>query len=86
MSQKSKNPKIPKRTDAEKKAKLVELATKRATMAIKAIRRLCNLNGSNYIYTSDQIKKIADSLYNETNNMVKKFDHKQPKSDIDLGL
>lgn len=74
------------RTDAEKAAKFVELATKRATRAIKVIRQLGNLTGSNYIYTKTQAENLITALHTEVAQLETKFQQKAPDKGIEIKL
>ena len=57
-----------------KAAKFVELAEKRVTKAINAIRSIAKLsNKSNYVYTSNQVTKIAEVLRVEVVEMNEHF-------------
>ena len=58
----------------DKAAKFVELAQKRVTKAINAIRSVSKLsNRSNYVYTDAQVEKIADTLRQEVVDMFEHF-------------
>lgn len=57
-----------------KAAKFVELAEKRVTKAINAIRSISKLsNRSNYIYSDEQSGKIAEALRSEVVDMHEHF-------------
>lgn len=57
-----------------KAAKFVELAEKRVTKAINAVRSIAKLsNRSNYIYTDAQVAKIAEALRAEVVTMHEHF-------------
>ena len=57
-----------------KSAKFVELAEKRVTKAINAIRSIAKLsNRSNYVYTEAQVTKIAEVLRVEVIEMNEHF-------------
>lgn len=62
-----------KKRDAAKAAKFVELAQKRATKAINAIRSLSKLSSANYIYTDEQVKTLAEALRKEVVEMNESF-------------
>jgi len=57
-----------------KAEKFVELAEKRTTKAINAVRGISKLsNKNNYIYTPEQIDKIAEALKGEVVAMFESF-------------
>lgn len=59
---------------AAKSAKFVELAEKRVTKAINAVRSIAKLsNRSNYIYTQEQVDTIANALRQEVVDMHEHF-------------
>lgn len=63
-----------KRREAAKAAKFVELAQKRATKAINAIRSLAKLsNKSSYVYTDAQVAALAEALKKEVVDMHDAF-------------
>lgn len=74
------------RTDAEKAAKFVELATKRAIRAVKTIRQLGNLTSSNYIYTQEQVDKLIGTLEAEVSQLEGKFQQKSPDKGVSIDL
>lgn len=60
--------------EAAKAAKFVELAEKRVTKAINAIRSISKLSArSNYVYSPEQVNKIGEVLKNEVVDMHKHF-------------
>ena len=64
-----------------KAAKFVELAQKRATKAINAIRSISKLsNKGNYMYTDEQVKVLAEALRKEVVDMNDAFS-KTPSAD-----
>lgn len=55
-------------------AKFVELAEKRTTKAINAVRSIAKLsNRNNYVFTEDQVNKIAEALRGEVVSMHESF-------------
>ena len=67
--------------DKAKAAKFVELAQKRATKAINAIRSLAKLsNKGNYKYTDEQVKILSEALRKEVVDMNDSFS-KTPSAD-----
>ena len=59
----------------DKRAKFVEIATRRVNRVIKEIRLISNLsNRSAYEYTEDDAKKIARSLQRELDLMRARFE------------
>lgn len=55
-------------------AKFVELAQKRATKAINAIRSIAKLaNKGNYVYTEAQVKALSETLRKEVVEMHDAF-------------
>jgi len=61
MAKSSKNP-APKKDDAERSAKFVELATARVNRVLKGMSQIGNLSSKNYIHTEAQVKAILDAL------------------------
>ncbi len=69
------------KAEKAKAAKFVELAQKRATKAINAIRSLAKLsNKGNYVYTDEQIKTLSEALRKEVIDMNDAFS-KTPSED-----
>jgi hypothetical protein len=59
----------------DKRAKFVEIASRRVNRVIKEIRLISNLsNRSAYEYTEDDAKKIARALQRELDVMKARFD------------
>jgi len=62
-------------TQPKGREKFVDLAEKRVTKAIKALRLVGNLsNKSNYSYTQSDVKKIIGALDKEVKYLKQKFD------------
>lgn len=60
--------------EAAKQAKFVELAQKRASKAIHAIRNVGNLsNRGSYSYTSEQVSKLMTALAEEVKAVNGRF-------------
>jgi len=60
--------------DKAKAAKFVELAQKRATKAVNAIRSLSKLaNKGNYMYSDAQVKALSEALRKEVLDMNDAF-------------
>ncbi len=57
-------------------AKFVELAEKRVTKAINAIRSVAKLSSANYISTEEQVTRIAEVLREEVVAMHESFSRK----------
>lgn len=58
----------------DKRAKFVELATKRVNRAVRDLRLIANLsNRSAYAYTDDDAKKIVRALQREVDTVRAKF-------------
>lgn len=58
----------------DKRKKFVELAERRTTKAIYALRLVGNLsNTNNYEYTDTDVKKIVKALEEEVKNMRRRF-------------
>lgn len=67
--------KMPKSPARDKRAKFVEIASRRVNRVIKEIRLISNLsNRSAYEYTDDDSKKIARALQKELDVMKARFD------------
>jgi hypothetical protein len=63
------------------RAKFVELAGKRVSRGLHAIRLIGNLsNRSNYDYTDEDVQKIIRALQDELNACKKRFDLASKKS------
>lgn len=62
------------KAETAKRQKFIELAQKRATKAINAIRSLAKLaNRGNYVYTDDQVAKLSEVLRQEVIDMNAAF-------------
>lgn len=62
------------KAEKAKAAKFVELAQKRATKAINAIRSIAKLaNRGNYIYSEEQVAKLSEVLRQEVIDMNAAF-------------
>lgn len=69
-----------KKAHEAKAAKFVELAEKRATKAINSIRSLSKLcNRSNYVYTTEQVAALGETLRKEVVTMVEQFSKTETK-------
>lgn len=62
-----------KAREKAKAVKFVELAEKRATKAINAIRSLAKLSSANYVYNEEQVKTLAEALRKEVVDMNDAF-------------
>ena len=58
--------------------KFVELAQKRVTKAINAIRSIRKLASPNYVYTGEQVNKISEALKAEVLEAHEAFSAKGP--------
>lgn len=71
----------------DKRAKFVEIATRRVNRAIKEIRLISNLsNRSAYEYTDDDIRKIARALQKELDAMKGRFESPGRVADSEFSL
>jgi len=60
--------------DKARAAKFVELAEKRTTKAINSVRAIAKLsNRNNYVFTDEQVNKIAEALRDEVVQMHEAF-------------
>ena len=65
-----------KKRDAARAAKFVELAQKRVTKAINAIRSIRKLASPNYVSTDAQVEKICEALRGEVVELHEAFTKK----------
>ncbi|MGH9581937.1 MAG: hypothetical protein ACRD4O_03245, partial [Bryobacteraceae bacterium] len=71
----------------DKRAKFVELATKRVNAAIKDLRLIGNLgNRSNYDYTEDDVRKIVRALQRELDTVRARFSETSSGADTTFQL
>ena len=77
----------PKRSGSTKREKFVELAEKRTTNAIRAIRVIGKLgNKSAYEYDENDVKKIANALSKEIETMKARMMSTSTKETVDFKL
>ena len=77
----------PKRSGSAKREKFVELAQKRTTNAIRAIRVIGKLgNKSAYEYDENDVKKIANALSKEIEAMKARMTSTSAKEIVDFKL
>lgn len=68
-------------SNSEKSAKFVELAGKRVTNVLDALRILGNLsNTSTYVYTNEQVEKIFGRIQADLDEVKEKFKPKEKKA------
>ena len=71
----------------DKRAKFVEIATRRVNRVIKEIRLISNLsNRSAYEYTDDDVRKIARALQKELDAMKGRFESPGRAGDSEFSL
>lgn len=71
----------------DKRAKFVEIATRRVNRVIKEIRLISNLsNRAAYEYTDDDIRKISRALQKELDVMKGRFESPGRVGDSDFSL
>jgi hypothetical protein len=71
----------------DKRAKFVEIATRRVNRVIKEIRLISNLsNRSAYEYTEDDIRKITRALQKELDTMKGRFESPSRVGDSEFSL
>lgn len=71
----------------DKRAKFIEIATRRVNRAIKEIRLISNLsNRSAYEYTDEDVRKITRALQKELDSMKGRFDAPGRVSDSEFSL
>jgi hypothetical protein len=71
----------------DKRAKFVEIATRRVNRVIKEIRLISNLsNRSAYEYTDDDVRKIARALQKELEAMKGRFETPGRVGDSEFSL
>ena len=74
-------------TVRDKRAKFVEIASRRVNRTIKEIRLISNLsNRSAYEYTDDDVRKIARTLQRELDAMKARFEGAGRGADSEFSL
>jgi hypothetical protein len=74
-------------TFMNKRAKFIELATKRVNRAIKDLKLIGNLsNKSAYEYSDDDIKKIVKAIQRELDLLKVRFSHREGRAGDEFKL